>query len=51
MMLTPKEYAAKRRKELARQRQRRSRERRAGAACASHLKEDGGRKVTETEQA
>ena len=50
-MLTPKEYAIKRRRELTRERVRRSREKRAAAACASHLKEDGGRKVTETEQA
>lgn len=50
-MLTPKEYAIRRRRELTRARVRRSRERRAAAACASHLKEDGGQKVTETEQA
>ena len=49
-MLTPKEYAIRRRRELTRARVRRSREKRA-AACASHLKEDGGQKVTETEQA
>lgn len=50
-MLTPKEYAIRRRRELTRARVRRSREKRAAVACASHLKEDESRKVTETEQA